>query len=281
MPRPWARVEQLAQGVVATEQRIDRQVVVGVVAVVGGRGEDRGEVQRGDPEVLEIVEPLDDPAQVATLEAVHRRWSVPRLERAGLVDALAGREPVGEDLVEDRVADPRRRVDAHRGRRRPVEARTTRWVGRILCSGVAASWRGPGLDGREEQLDRLTALARDRLVDGRERWIEVGGDLDVIEADDADIVGHAQPPTAERTDGPDRQRVAHGEDGGGTQAGPPRSIEGDDTAVDGGGTGDHALVTKFDAGRGERLAIPGQPASCDAASCHGQGTRLAPAARPR
>ena len=53
-------VEQLAQRRVAAEQRVDREVVVRVVAVVRGRLEDRREVQRVDPEVLEVVEVLGD-----------------------------------------------------------------------------------------------------------------------------------------------------------------------------------------------------------------------------
>ena len=38
------RVEQLAQGGVAAEHGVDMQIVVGVVAVVGWRGEDRIQV---------------------------------------------------------------------------------------------------------------------------------------------------------------------------------------------------------------------------------------------
>ncbi len=106
-------VEQLAQGVVAAEQRVDLEVVVRVIAMVRGRTEDRGQVDRGDPEVLEVVEVLGDPAQVAALEPVIGRRRVPRLEDARLVDPVAAGEPVREDLVEDRVADPGRRVDRH------------------------------------------------------------------------------------------------------------------------------------------------------------------------
>ena len=46
------RIQQLAQGGVAPEQGVNLIVIIGVVAVVGGRGEDRGQVQRGDAEVL-------------------------------------------------------------------------------------------------------------------------------------------------------------------------------------------------------------------------------------
>ena len=99
-------VEQLAQGIVAAEQRIDVVVVVRVVAVVRRRSEDRSQVERRDAQGGEVVEPLDDAEQVAALEAVRRGRRVPRFERAGLRDALARREAVGEDLVEDRVADP-------------------------------------------------------------------------------------------------------------------------------------------------------------------------------
>ena len=115
-------IEQLAERRVAAEQRVDLEVVVRVVAVVRGRLEDRRQVDRGDAEVLEVVEPLGDAEQVAALEPVRRRRRVPRLERPGLRHPLARREPVREDLVEDRVADPGRRVDASRAPARRPDA---------------------------------------------------------------------------------------------------------------------------------------------------------------
>ncbi len=113
-PSVVRRVEQLPQRRIATEERIDMEVVVGVIAVVRGRGEDRGQVESGDADRLQVGQPLDDPQEVTALEAVPRRCCVPRLEGAGLGDPRAGREAVREDLVEDRVTDPGRRVDRHR-----------------------------------------------------------------------------------------------------------------------------------------------------------------------
>ena len=104
------RVEELAERRVAAEERVDLEVVVRVVAVVGGRLEDRRQVQRVDAERLDVVEVLDDPEEVAALEAVVRRRGVPRLERARLRDPRAARESVREDLVEDGVSDPGGRV---------------------------------------------------------------------------------------------------------------------------------------------------------------------------
>src|SRR4029079_17335227 len=97
---------------------------------VVGRGlEDRRQVDGGDPQVFEIVEMLDDAAQVAALETEVRRRRVPRFEDTRLVDAVAGGEPVGEDLVEDRVPDPGGGVDAHR---------------RSCVTAGAGVWGGPG-----------------------------------------------------------------------------------------------------------------------------------------
>ena len=42
------RVEELAQRIVAAEERVDLEVVVRVVAVVGSRRKDRREVERGN-----------------------------------------------------------------------------------------------------------------------------------------------------------------------------------------------------------------------------------------
>jgi hypothetical protein len=103
-------IEELAQRRVAAEQWIHRQVVVRVIAMVRGRLEHRGEVQRVHAQRLDVIEVLDDPEQVAALEPVVGRRLIPRLERPGLLDPRAPREPVREDLVEHCVADPGRRI---------------------------------------------------------------------------------------------------------------------------------------------------------------------------
>ena len=112
-PARVAGVEQLAEGRVAAEQGVDRQVVVRVVAVVRRRREDRVEVDRVDAQRNEMVEMLGDAEEVPALEAGLGGRRVPGLQRARLVDPRARREAVREDLVEDGVADPIRGYDGH------------------------------------------------------------------------------------------------------------------------------------------------------------------------
>ena len=99
-------VQEFAQGRVAAEERIHGLVVEGVVAVVRGRREDRGQVQRGDAERPEVVQVLGDAEEIAALEAVDRGRGVPRLQFARLANPGAGRETVREDLIEHGIADP-------------------------------------------------------------------------------------------------------------------------------------------------------------------------------
>jgi hypothetical protein len=106
-------VQQLAQGGVTAQERVDRQVVVRVVAVVGRRGEDRVEVDRRDAQSLEVVQVVDHAVQVTALEPVVGRRGVPGLEGPGRMDTAAAGEPVREDLVEDGILHPRRGVDRH------------------------------------------------------------------------------------------------------------------------------------------------------------------------
>src|SRR3990170_5011172 len=61
----------------------------------------------------------DQAQEVAPLEAVRGRRRVPGLEGPGLDDARAGRQSVGEDLVEDGIANPSGRIDRHRRRVAP------------------------------------------------------------------------------------------------------------------------------------------------------------------
>jgi hypothetical protein len=108
-------VDERPERVVPAEERVDGVVVVRVVAMVRRRGEHRVEVERGGAESLDVVEPVDDPVEVATLEPVGRRRLVPRLERPRGFHPAAPGEAVGEDLVEDGVPDPLRRDDRHGG----------------------------------------------------------------------------------------------------------------------------------------------------------------------
>ena len=50
----------------------------------------------------------------------------------------------------------------------------------------------PSFHDGQEQADRLLALATDRLVHRRQRGVHVLGEVDVVEADDADVVGDVE-----------------------------------------------------------------------------------------
>ena len=53
--------------------------------------------------------------------------------------------------------------------------------------------RLPLLDLGEEEADRVGALLADRLVDRRQGRVDVGGEVDVVEADDAEVAGMRRP----------------------------------------------------------------------------------------
>ena len=76
----------------------------------------------------------------------------------------------------------------------------------------------PSFDDGQEQADRLLALATDRLVDRRERGIHVRGEVDVVEADDADVARDVEAQVAQRAHRADGHRVGHGQDGGRAEA---------------------------------------------------------------
>ena len=105
-PASVGLVEQFTERRVAAQQRVDRHVVVRVVAVVRCRGEDRREVQRGDAEVIELVQALGDAEQIAALEPVICRRRVPVLQRPDRRQTPTPRKSVGKDLVEDGLRDP-------------------------------------------------------------------------------------------------------------------------------------------------------------------------------
>ena len=81
MSRAWAASRSSRSAASPPSSGSTEQVVVGVVAVVRGGREDRVQVERRDPEVGQLVEPLGQAEEVAALVAVVRRRRVPRLER--------------------------------------------------------------------------------------------------------------------------------------------------------------------------------------------------------
>ena len=94
-PAPVQLGDQLVELRQRAEQRVDVLVVADVVAVVGlRRGVDRREPQDVDAEVGQVVQPLQDAAEVADAVAVGV------LERAGI------------DLVDDGAGPPRRGLGA-------------------------------------------------------------------------------------------------------------------------------------------------------------------------
>src|SRR5690606_3318983 len=112
------RFQHLEKGRIAAEQGIDDVVVVRVIAVVGGRGEDGVEVDGVDAQRLEVIELLDDAEQIAALEAVVRRRRVPRLQVLWLGYVGTCGKAVGEDLVKDGVFDPLGGVNVRSHRKR-------------------------------------------------------------------------------------------------------------------------------------------------------------------
>ena len=178
-PAPAQRRAQIGQRRVAAEVRIDVVVVLGVVLVVAARGEDRVQVQRGDAELAgEVVELAAHADEVA---AVERRRGHARIDRRaprpghharppGAVDVLVGRdrerrialaEPIGEDLVDDLVGDPRRR----RVRAAHLEVQLARR--RIAVHAVGGEPALPAVVDHLERVVRGLVAAiprRDRLV---------------------------------------------------------------------------------------------------------------------
>src|SRR6266508_4211148 len=52
----------------------------------------------------------------------------------------------------------------------------------------------------QQHTRRATPHLFERLTDGREWWVDIGGGRDVVETDDRDVVGDAEPTVADRVD---------------------------------------------------------------------------------
>ena len=115
----------------------------------------------------------------------------------------------------------RRVIGPHRllGATGPVEPRMISRVSRRIRSLVAGRVvdRWPASSAH-----RALALLADRLVHRGERRVRVLADVDVVEADDGQVLGHPQPELARGAQHADRHRVRHGEDAGRAGGRPPR-----------------------------------------------------------
>src|SRR5581483_1396795 len=73
-------IEQLAQCIVAAEERIHVVIVIGVIAMIGGGSKYRRKVDGVNAEVFEVIKMFGHAAQVAALEAVSRGRRIPRFQ---------------------------------------------------------------------------------------------------------------------------------------------------------------------------------------------------------
>lgn len=88
-----------------------------------------------------------------------------------------------------------------------LKRRAQRWTSRRCCACALSA----AAQEREQDLHRELALLAQRLTHRRQRR---GGEarlLDVVEADDRDLLGNAAPARAERVDRAQRHRVAGGD----------------------------------------------------------------------
>jgi hypothetical protein len=116
------------------------------------------------------------------------------------------------------------------------------------------------VDRREQERDRLLALRRIGCWTVVQGWIDVSGEIDVVEADDAHVTGYGHARSCSIRIGPDGHRVAHRQDRREPQAGREGPPTRGHPAVDAGRsdeTRSSGIATPI---RRERGAIAGQSA---------------------
>src|SRR6266852_4135641 len=132
------------------EMRIDLQVVGGVVLMVRWRQKDRVQVQSGDAELLEGIQPPANAGQVSPKEALPGRTGSPRSYRRGISLAIAVVKPVREDLIEDGILHPLGRTGGLDGSLRPGSLRAVHGLGGMQCYPLSIQV--------ETERSRLTAV---------------------------------------------------------------------------------------------------------------------------
>ncbi len=139
-------------------------------------------------------------------------------------------------------------------------------------------------DHAQQQSGGLLALLPDGLVDGRQRRIRMLRHLQVVKADDAQILGHGKAHFAGGPDHADGHHVAHGQDGRRSQTILPDAVERGDATVETGRPDDEALVAELHAAQLQALAVAGQTARANGFGGPGrvlEGARACSAVRCR
>ena len=105
-------VDQGIEGSVSPQQRINRQVVVRVIAMIRRRTEDRRQVQTGDTHALKFLQRLDHPVEITPLKPLFRGVVSPGFERQRALgqNPAAAAETVRKDLIKHRIRHPLGRI---------------------------------------------------------------------------------------------------------------------------------------------------------------------------
>ena len=74
--------------------------------MVGCRLKDGVQVNGINAQVKQLVEALDDPAQIAALVTPDRRWGTPFLEVGRVIGRIAISKAVRKNLIENRILHP-------------------------------------------------------------------------------------------------------------------------------------------------------------------------------
>jgi hypothetical protein len=97
--------QALENGIVA-EIVVDLEIIRGVILVVGGRLENRVEIEGVHSQTLKVIEMIDDALKVPSEEITGLRLSSPLFDAGRVVGRVTVGEPLRENLIPDRVLRP-------------------------------------------------------------------------------------------------------------------------------------------------------------------------------
>ncbi|CRH62053.1 Uncharacterised protein [Chlamydia trachomatis] len=99
-------VDEGGEGGFVSESRVDGEVVLGIVAMVGVGFEDRREVEGVDAELDEMIELARDTREIPSEEVVPGRLAPPGNDSLRIEGVVAIGEAFREDLIEDGIMKP-------------------------------------------------------------------------------------------------------------------------------------------------------------------------------
>ncbi len=114
------RLKKLSKSSITTQNRINIAIIMGVIAVISGRGENGIQIDSVNSQISQVIQSFHNTQQIPTLESMISGFGTPFLQIAGFFrvtvhfKTTALCKTIGKDLVKNSIFNPIRGNYGHK-----------------------------------------------------------------------------------------------------------------------------------------------------------------------